>query len=84
MGGGFADETFTGTFTVNPDCTGAMTLNFFQSGVLVRTSVLAIVFDDNMKELRLLQKSLTLPDGISLPVVITAEAKKMFPSEEQN
>ena len=84
VGGGFADETFTGTLTVNPDCTGAATLKFFQSGALVRTSVLALVFDDNRKELRIVQKSLTLPDGTNLPVVITAQAKKMFTAEENN
>ena len=84
MGGGFADETFTGTLTVNPDCTGATTIKFFESGVLARTSVLSLVFDDNMKELRLVQKSLTLPDGTNVPVVITVEAEKMFPSEGQN
>jgi len=29
---------------VNPNCTGTTTVQFFQSGALVRTSVLAIVF----------------------------------------
>ena len=83
VGGGFADETFTGTTTVNPDCTGIATIKFFESGVLVRTSVISIVFDDNMKEFRFVQKSLTLPDGTNVPVVVTGEAKKMFPGEEQ-
>ena len=44
VGGGFANETIKGTFTVNPNCTGTTTVQFFQSGALVRTSVLAIVF----------------------------------------
>jgi hypothetical protein len=78
------NESFTGTLTVNPDCTGAATLKFFQSGALVRTSVLALVFDDNRKELRIVQKFLTLPDGTNLAVVITAQAKKMFTTEEDN
>jgi hypothetical protein len=83
VGGGYADETFTGTFTVNPDCTGAAMLKFSdQSGVLVRTSVLAIVFDDSMKEIRFVQRSLTLPDGTSLRVVITADAKRISPAGE--
>jgi hypothetical protein len=83
VGGGFADETFTGTFTVNPDCTGEATLKFSdQSGVLVRTSVLAIVFDDSMKEIRFVQRSLTLPDGTNLRVVITADAKRIYPAGE--
>ena len=85
VGGSFADETFTGTFTVDPDCTGASTLKFYdQSGALVRTSVLAIVFDDNMKEIRFVQKSLTLPNGTNLQVVVTAEARKIFAAEQSD
>jgi len=55
-----------------------MTLNFYEAGLLVRTSVLSVVFVDNQQELRMVQKSFTLPNGASLPVVITAEAKRLF------
>jgi len=78
VAGGYADETFTGTLEVNSDCTGSMTLNFYEAEMLVRTSVLSVVFDDNQQELRMVQKSFTLPNGASLPVVITAEAKRLF------
>lgn len=84
VGGSFANETFTGTFTVNPDCTGVETVKFFQSGALVRTAVISFVFDDNMKEVRFVQQSLTLPDGTNLPSVITAQARRMFPSDQQD
>ncbi len=77
LGGGFADETFTGSYTVNPDCTGTTTLNFFVSGQLVRTSVVSFVFDDNQREIRMVQKSLQLPNGALLPVVITVEARRI-------
>jgi len=53
VGGGFADETFTGTYAVNPDCTGNTTLNFYESGQLVRTSVLSLVFDNSEREIRM-------------------------------
>jgi hypothetical protein len=76
VGGGYADETLAGSWTVNPDCTGSLTVNFYESGQLVRTSVLTIVFDDNSKQVRMVQKSLTLPDGTQLPVVITVEGRK--------
>ena len=82
IGGGFADETFTGTYTVNPDCTGAATLHFYEAGQLVRTSVLSIVFDNNEREIRMVQKSLQLPNGAFLPVVITVEARKIFTEDE--
>lgn len=82
VGGGFADETFSGTFTVNPDCTGTATINFHESGQLVRTSVLSIVFDNNEREIRMVQKSLQLPNGVFLPVVITVEARRIFTDDE--
>ena len=77
VGGGFADETFTGTYTVNPDCTGSATLNFYESGQLVRTSVLSLIFDDHQREIRMVQKSLQLPTGDFLPVVITVNAARI-------
>jgi len=77
VGGGFADETFTGTYTVNADCTGTTTLRFSESGQLVRTSVLSIVFDNNSREIRMVQKSLQLPNSAFLPVVITVEARRI-------
>jgi hypothetical protein len=82
VGGGFADETFTGSYTVNADCTGTATLQFFESGQLVRTSILSIVFDNNEKEIRMVQKSLRLPNGVFLPVVITVEARKLFTEDD--
>jgi hypothetical protein len=78
VGGGYAEETLTGTLTINNDCTGTMTLEFFEAGTLVRTSVLSVVFVNNLTELQMVQKSLTLPDGAAVPVVITAVAKKQF------
>jgi hypothetical protein len=76
LGGQYADETMTGSWTVNPDCTATATLQFFEAGQLVRTSVVSAVFDSNSHEIRIVQKSLTLPDGTQLPTVITAEGKK--------
>jgi hypothetical protein len=82
VGGGYADETMQGTLTVNPDCTGTITLQFFESGHLVRTSILSVVFDNNQREIRMVQKSLQPPNGTFLPVVITVEARKLFTEED--
>jgi len=79
VGGGFANETVTGSWTVNPDCTGTLTIHAYESGVLVRTSVLSIVFVDNLNKALMVQESLTLPDGTLVPAVITAEGKRIFP-----
>jgi hypothetical protein len=82
VGGGSADETFTGTYTVNLDCTGTATIQFYEAGQLVRTSVLSLVFDNNQKEIRMVQKSLQLPNGAFLPVVVTVEARRIFTEED--
>ena len=81
VGGGFAYETITGSLTVNSDCTGSFTVNIYESGVLVRTSVVALVFFDNSNKIRGVQQSLTLPDGTPIPVVISLEANRLFPED---
>jgi hypothetical protein len=53
VGGGFANETFKGMVFVNPNRAGTTTVMFFESGVLVRTSALALVFDDLSTQVRL-------------------------------
>lgn len=80
-GGVSAQEAITAKVTVNADCTGNGSFNVYQSQngelVLVRTAMLAIVFDDDSRELRAIFESLTLTDGLNLPVVITVNAKKI-------
>jgi hypothetical protein len=79
VGGGFANEALTGSWTVNSDCTGTLTVYVYESSVLTRTSVASLVFVDNMREVRMVQQSLTLPGGATLPVVITLEGKRLSP-----
>jgi hypothetical protein len=81
LNGDIADETFTGTATVNPDCTGTDTIQVFESGILVRTTTLHVVYDDNGQEARAVFTSLVLPDGTSLPSIITIEARRLFRRE---
>lgn len=78
VGGAFANETITGLMTVNSDCTATMTVNIYESGVLVRTSVLAAVIVNHSNKIRALQESLTLPDGTTIPVVLTFEGDRLF------
>ena len=77
LGGGYAEETLSGNWTVNADCTGTATVSFYEAGHLLRVSVVTIVFDENSKEVRMVQKSLTLPDGTEVPVVVTVEGRKI-------
>ena len=83
VGGDFANETLVGTWTVNGNCTFKLTAKVFVSGVLVRTSVLVGVLDENMTEARDVQESLTVPDGTNVPVVITFEARRCFEDEQE-
>lgn len=76
LGGDYADETFTGSWIVNSACVGTATVLFKENEQLVRTSVVTIAFDDNSKHARMLQKSLTLPNGTELPVIITIDGTK--------
>jgi len=82
VGGGFANETLTGSLTVNSDCTATLTVNIYESGSLVRTSVLAAVFVDDSNNVRMVQESLTLPDGTTIPVVITVDGIRLFPEDD--
>jgi hypothetical protein len=81
LNGDIADETFTGTATVNRDCTGTDTIQVFQNGVLARTTTLHVVYDDDGREARAIFTSLVLPDGTSLPSIITIEARRIFPGK---
>jgi hypothetical protein len=81
LNGDIAYETFTGTAIVNPDCTGTDTIRVFEGGVLVRTTALHVVYDDDGREARAVFTSLVLPDGTSLPSIITIEARRLFPGK---
>ena len=52
VAGNFFDETVSGTYTVNPDCTGTATANVYHGSTLVRTTNLNIVWVDDQKEVR--------------------------------
>lgn len=77
VGGGSAVETVTGIVTVNGDCTGTLNANVYQSGKLVRTAVIALVYDNNREHLRAIFQSATLTDGTNLPVVITIDGMRL-------
>jgi hypothetical protein len=81
LNGSIAVETFSGTYTVNGDCTGTIAVDIFdQSGNKILTVTGALAWDDNMQDLRGIFTSAVLqPSGIPLATVITLDAKKLFP-----
>lgn len=78
MNGPIAKTTLSGTYTVNPDCTGTSTFNEFDlSGNLILTATADLVWDDNMREVRFLFTSVVLVDGTSLATAINGSARKV-------
>jgi hypothetical protein len=78
LNGSITDETFSGTYTVNADCTGKLAIQIFDpSGNKILTATLDVVFDDNVRELRAIFTSAVVPNGPSLLTVITAQGKRL-------
>jgi hypothetical protein len=81
VNGDVADETFTGTYTVNSDCTATDIVQVYESGQLARTTTLKGVVDENGQHLRAIFTKVELPDHTILPVVITGDSTRLFPKD---
>ena len=68
--GNLVEETFQGTFTVNPDCTGSATVHVYHGATLARTSIINLVWDDHEKEAR----AIFLTAGTNISI----QARKMI------
>ncbi len=80
LNGSVTKSTLSGTYTVNPDCTGTATFSEFdQSGNLVLTATVDAVWDDNMREARFIFTSVVLADGTPLATVISGDGRKLVP-----
>ena len=76
LNGTIADETFFGTYTVNSNCTGTISIEIFESGTEILTVTLNIALDDKMDEIRGLFTSVVVPNGPSLPTVIALNGRR--------
>jgi hypothetical protein len=78
VGGAFAHETVTGKLIVNRDCTVVLTADVFDGGGnLVRTSRIPGVLVNQGREIRAIFESVILPNGASLPSVLTVEVVRV-------
>ncbi len=85
LNGSVTHETFSGTYTVNPDCTGKSTIDVLDlSGNKILTITFEFVVDDNLQGLRSIFTSAVLPNGTPLATVITSDAKRVSGVEESN
>jgi len=83
VGGGVGEEVIKGSSTVNQDCTTTFKVDVYDgAGNLLRTAVLNGVYLDNATELRAIFASLVLPNGASLPIVITVDSKKVSSGDD--
>ena len=83
---GSEDTIINGTWDpVNPDCTMTFSVDIYdQLGNLLRTANWAGVIVDDGKESRsimtkLLIQDVPVPGGLSVPAVVTMNAKRLFP-----
>ena len=76
LNGSVAQETFSGTYTVNSDCTGTASVTIDSGGTEVLVLTMNLAFDNGMREMRAIFNSATLPDGTQLLTVINLDARK--------
>lgn len=78
LNGTIADEVFSGTYTVNSNCTGTLAVTVRDpSGNLLLTITADTAWDDNMRELRIIFTSAKLPSGTALLTVINGNGRKI-------
>jgi hypothetical protein len=80
LAGTVISEVFSGTYSVNPDCTGELLLNIFDtSGNKLFTATLAVYFDDGGQELRGIYTSAVTPppNNTALLTEIVVDGRKV-------
>lgn len=76
LNGEIADETFYGTYTLNPDCTGTISVEIYSAGTELFAVTLNVLFDDRMQHLNGIFTSVVTPGGASLPTVVALAAQR--------
>jgi len=76
-------DTKQGIYTINPDCTGTLTLTAYRGGVAQRLSVWAFVIDDSGRQMRAIMTSMHhVPYNVDLLPIMTMTATKVMPGRE--
>jgi hypothetical protein len=76
LNGSVASETFSGTYTVNPDCSGSFDVKIYSGGVELFELTAFTAFDNDMREMRAVFTSIVAPNGTALQSVINLQARK--------
>ena len=78
-GGAVGQFTMTGTYTMNEDCTGTVSVSVYdQSGNLSSKATWATVSVDDMTEAHGIITSMVAANGTNVPVAIASSLKKLF------
>jgi len=84
-------DTKQGTYTINRDCTGTLTLTAYRGGVAQRESVWAFVINDDGREMRAIVTKMVAVtpypppnDRISLMPIMTMTATRGIPGREHD
>jgi hypothetical protein len=76
LNGVVASETFSGTFTVNPDCSGSFDVKIYSGSTELFELTAFTAFDKDMTHMRAVFTSITTPSGASLASVINLDANR--------
>jgi hypothetical protein len=76
LNGTIASETFSGTYTVNPDCSGTFDVKIYSGDTELFELTAFMAFDDHMREMRAVFTSVVAPNGTSLQSVVSLQARK--------
>jgi hypothetical protein len=76
LNGSIASETYSGTYTVNSDCTGTVSIKIYSGSTELFALTVYLAFDSDMRHMRGIFTSVTTPDGTVLPTVVNLDGKK--------
>lgn len=80
LSGSIGTTSLSGTYSVNSDCSGSAVFSESdESGTLILTATVEIVWDDSMREARFLFTSVKLATGIALAPVVNGDARRLIP-----
>ena len=78
VGGAVAQDTLRGEITLDPGCTGLLTVGIYDPAEnLLRTAIWALVYVDDAREIRGVFKSLVLSDGTIVPAIGSSDSKRL-------
>ena len=76
LNGSVANETFSGTYTVNSNCTGTISVTIYSGSTELFAVTLFTSFDSDMRHIRGIFTSAVTPGGTALSTVVNLDARK--------